>query len=238
MSAGGTTGRSSGAARSARCCATPTTAGDGLGRGRPGLCRGGGRRGRHHGRPTWSVHGHHYALVRIDDLAPARDARTWSTRRPHRVAAARRDEFPPSVIRTIDPGAPFRLAFGSCRRSDPLDEEHLDALGADALVALAEPDGRRTAQRVAGHAAVASATRCTPTSPPSGSSSSCARRRDDRELRGGGRDPELRGVHLAVPRGVDTARRPLAPVDRPDRMLLDDHDLRDDWNTSLSWRRE
>ena len=34
--------------------------------------------------------------------------------------------FPPSVIRAIDPDAPFRLAFGSCRRSDPLDEEHFD----------------------------------------------------------------------------------------------------------------
>ena len=45
--------------------------------------------------------------------------------------------FPPSVIRTPDPDAPFRLAFGSCRRSAPFDDEHLDELGADALVALA-----------------------------------------------------------------------------------------------------
>jgi hypothetical protein len=45
--------------------------------------------------------------------------------------------FPPSVIRAIDPDAAFRLALGSCRRSDPLDDEHLAAFGPDALVAPA-----------------------------------------------------------------------------------------------------
>ena len=42
---------------------------------------------------------------------------------------------------------------------------------------------------------------------------------------------------MAVPRGVDAAavRWLLSTV--PSGMLLDDHDLRDDWNTSLSWRR-
>ena len=58
------------------------------------------------------------------------------------MAARRTRAFPPSVIRTLDPDAPFRLAFGSCRRSEPFDEEHFDALGADALVALADADGR------------------------------------------------------------------------------------------------
>ena len=84
------------------------------------------------------MHGHHYALVLHRALRP-------NSRHEYRVRLDGQDvwppadsEFPPSVIRTPDPEAPFRLAFGSCRRSAPFDHEHLEELGADALVALAE----------------------------------------------------------------------------------------------------
>ncbi len=90
------------------------------------------------GAPTWSVHGHHYALVCVDRLAPGSTNEYAVTLDGHRVWPTERAGFPPSVIRTANPAAPFRLAFGSCRRSDPLDEEHVATIGVDALVALAE----------------------------------------------------------------------------------------------------
>src|SRR5829696_10088620 len=95
-----------------------------------------------HTAPTWSVHGHHYALVRLEDL-PAKAATEYRVELdgfhfwPEPGSA-----MPPSVIRTPDFDEPYRLSFGSCRRSAPFDAAHLEQLGADALVALA---GRMTA---------------------------------------------------------------------------------------------
>src|SRR4051794_24459603 len=67
---------------------------------------------------TWAVHGHHYALVVVTGLEPG-------TETPYTVAFDGRQvwpppdsEFPPSVIRTYDGQESFRLAFGSCRRSE------------------------------------------------------------------------------------------------------------------------
>ena len=69
-----------------------------------------GRRAR-----TFEVSGHHYALVVIGDLQPGREyeyqvALDGAVRWPEPDS-----EFPPSVLRTPDPGRPLRLAFGSCR---------------------------------------------------------------------------------------------------------------------------
>ncbi len=68
---------------------------------------------------TFSVCGHHYALVIIDDLKPG-------STNPYEVAldGVKRwpepdSEFPPSVIRTITEGEELRLCFGSCRVSIP-----------------------------------------------------------------------------------------------------------------------
>ena len=69
-----------------------------------------GRRAR-----TFEVSGHHYALVVIGDLQPGAEyeyqvALDGAVRWPEPDS-----EFPPSVLRTPDPGRPLRLAFGSCR---------------------------------------------------------------------------------------------------------------------------
>ena len=146
--------------------------------------------------------------------------------------------MPPSVIRTADHDAPYRLSFGSCRRSAPFDAAHLDELGADALVALAGADGRRRARRRGPTSCCCSVTRCTPTTPPTRSSLACARRT-------GIADPEIVDeiqdfeeytwlYHEAWT--TPSVRWLLSTV--PSGMLLDDHDLRDDWNTSLTWREE
>ena len=64
---------------------------------------------------TFEVAGHHYALVVIGDLVPGTEyeyqvALDGAVRWPEPDS-----EFPPSVLRTPDPGRPLRLAFGSCR---------------------------------------------------------------------------------------------------------------------------
>src|SRR5437899_2036851 len=96
---------------------------------------------------TYEVSGHHYALVVIGDLLPGSEheyqvALDGAVRWPEPDS-----EFPPSVLRTPDPGRPLRLAFGSCRiaempvlprrlssrRAQRDEEEH----GPDAMIAFA-----------------------------------------------------------------------------------------------------
>ncbi len=185
---------------------------------------------------TWSVHGHHYALVEIDKLTP-RTANEYTVALDgHQVWPPEQSEFPPSVIRAIDHDAPFRLAFGSCRRADPLDEQHFAAIGADALAALANQMAG-TAHRSWPDELLLIGDQVYADEP---SETIVAR---------------LREVHTDPTKGIvdeiqnfeeytwlyheawspPAVRWLLSTV--PTGMLLDDHDLRDDWNTSLSWRR-
>ena len=86
---------------------------------------------------TWSVHGHHYALVRIEGLAPD-SATPYEVHLDGRKAWPLDNDFGPSVIRTPRADGTFRLTFGSCRRSAPFDAKGFKEFGPDALVALAE----------------------------------------------------------------------------------------------------
>src|SRR5215469_9682841 len=93
---------------------------------------------------TFEVAGHHYGLVVIDGLPPGAErqyqvALDGTVRWPEPGS-----QFPPSVLRTLDPGRPLRLVFGSCRRADlpaPQQERgrarHEEEHGADALCAYA-----------------------------------------------------------------------------------------------------
>ncbi len=93
---------------------------------------------------TFTVHGHHYALVIVDGLTPGStieyevhldDVRHWPPTDGH---------LPPSLIRTPFPDAEQRIVFGSCRAAAPHEEpydlelDHDDrGRGVDALWALA-----------------------------------------------------------------------------------------------------
>jgi hypothetical protein len=187
--------------------------------------------------PTWSVHGHHYALVRVEHLAP-RTANEYTVSLDGSPVWPPPDSaFPPSVIRAVDPDAAFRLAFGSCRRSDPLDDEHLAAFGADALVALAHAmaatphDEWPDALFLIGDQVYADEP----------SDEIIARLRlvhtdADSDINEEIHDYEEYTWLYHEAWTVPAIRWLLSTV--PTGMLLDDHDLRDDWNTSLSWRRE
>ena len=64
---------------------------------------------------TFEGSGHHYALVVVSGLRPGaeyayRVTLDGAVRWPEPDSA-----FPPSALRTLDPGRPLRLVFGSCR---------------------------------------------------------------------------------------------------------------------------
>lgn len=103
-----------------------------------------------HRSPTFHVRGHHYGLVAVRGLSPgavhpygvALDADTvW----PEHTSV-----FPASVIRTIHPSAPLRIAFGSCRvtaaHEPPASVSYSRTYGPDALRALAAEMGDRPAE--------------------------------------------------------------------------------------------
>lgn len=192
-----------------------------------------------HRAPTWSVHDHHFALVSIEGLEPATTNGYSVSVDGEPVWPLEGSGFPPSVIRTPDPDAPFRLAFGSCRRSAPFDDACFDAIGADALVALAArmretPTGEwPDALLMLGDQVYADEP-----------SEHIRERLHDRHRRQGRpADDEVDGEILDFEEYTwlyeeawmePSVRWLLSTV--PTAMLLDDHDLRDDWNTSKSWR--
>jgi hypothetical protein len=185
---------------------------------------------------TWTVHGHHYALVRIEGLTPASET-PYEVRLDETLVWPLEDgEFGPSLIRTPRADGTFRLTFGSCRRSAPFDEKGFKEFGPDALVALAE--------RMAAGAE----------HPPDAilllgdqvyaDDPSDAVLEKLREAHGGRQGSEVADeignfgeyTWLYDDSWVTPAVRWLFST-VPLCMLLDDHDLRDDWNTSLTWRR-
>jgi PhoD-like phosphatase len=93
---------------------------------------------------TFCVHGHHYALVVIEDLEPGQtyeyEVALDGERRWPQIGS----EFPPSAIRTLAGSGLVRIAFGSCRVALPhhppytlSKDEHDDGREFDALYTLA-----------------------------------------------------------------------------------------------------
>ncbi|CAA9400967.1 MAG: Phosphodiesterase/alkaline phosphatase D [uncultured Quadrisphaera sp.] len=234
--------------------------------------------------PTWGVHGHHYAVVVLEGLAPASTtayrldldgAVAWPPPAGGELAAALAG-LPPSTIRTLRRDGKLRLSFGSCRRTAGFDAKGLKAFGADALVQtalqmaqaaadLAEAThGRATTGSGAGSGAVEGPARADGANPTDGPAtwpwpdallfagdqvyadepSEPLVERLEAVNRGGPRDGVAGQVgtfeqytwlyHEAWT--VPEVRWLLSTV--PTAMLLDDHDLRDDWNTSAAWREE
>ncbi|GAB2676016.1 DUF7800 domain-containing protein [Kribbella swartbergensis] len=185
---------------------------------------------------TWTVHGHHYALVRIEGLAPASETPYEVRLDGKRVWPLPDSEFGPSVIRTPRADGTFRLTFGSCRRSAPFDAQAFERFGPDALVALAE----RMAAGVeeAPDAILLLGDQVYADDP------SDAVLEKLRAAHGGRQGSEVADeigdfeeyTWLYDDAWLEPAVRWLFST-VPLCMLLDDHDLRDDWNTSLTWRR-
>jgi hypothetical protein len=188
---------------------------------------------------TFEVCGHHYALVPVTGLEPdsripyevhVDGAKVWP--RPS-------SPFPDSIIPTRGPltAGHARILFGSCRYVKVSDRKQAALYGLDALdaysarLASRPVEERPTALLLLGDQVYAD--ELTPQT-----RRRIAGRRDrhpdwpDDEIvgfdeyvglyRDSWSDPEIRWILSTVP----TA------------MIFDDHDVRDDWNTSAAWRRQ
>ena len=198
---------------------------------------------------TWGVHGHHFAVLHLCHLREGEET-------PYTVELDGEQVWPldpgrPSVICTPRADDTVRLAFGSCRRGESQTSEALREIGADALVALAH----RMAQaprREWPDAMLLLGDQVYADIPSREITERLAERRDaglgpqsvrDSAGAGGDRDvsdeicdfEEYSWLYHESWRDPDV-RWLLSTV--PSCMILDDHDLRDDWNSSYSWRRE
>jgi hypothetical protein len=103
-----------------------------------------------HRERTFGVAGHHYALVRIGGLEPAGFYEYEVALDGERHWPLPGSELPPSVIRTLSPGKPVDICFGSCRVAVPhkkpytlSKDEDEDGHELDALHVLAERMARQ-----------------------------------------------------------------------------------------------
>ena len=184
---------------------------------------------------TFAVHGHHYALVEADGLDPGSvlpytleidGAQVW----PEPASG-----FPPPVIATLKPGKPLRMAYGSCRTSVPHDESGNRTHGVDSLrayaLAMAAGGELPWPDLVAflGDQVYADLT-------SEQMQQFIRARRDIEEPPGEELQDYEEYAHLYNLAWSDPANRWLLST-LPSAMIFDDHDIRDDWNASLSWKR-
>ena len=183
---------------------------------------------------TFTVHGHHYALVDVDGLAPGTE-RSYEVRIDGALVWPEPDsEFPAPVITTLSAGRPLRLAFGSCRTSVSHDRRGNRTHGVDSLrtFALALASGRATRPDLLmflGDQVYADST-------SKEMQEFIKSRRDIHEDPGKELKDYEEYAHLYQLAWTDPANRWLLSC-VPTAMIFDDHDVRDDWNASLDWKR-
>ena len=191
---------------------------------------------------TFGVHGHHYALVECTGLEPGSVSPYTVTVDGQQVWPQSGGELPlpASAIATLKPGKPLRMAFGSCRTSVAHDEQGNRKHGVDALRAYALAMGGVTHAYgelpwpdlvlFLGDQVYADET--------SGEMQEFIEsRRDISEPPGEELKDYEEYAHLYKLAWRDEANRWLLST-LPSAMIFDDHDVRDDWNTSAEWRRE
>ena len=188
---------------------------------------------------TFAAHGHHYAMVVADGLEPGShtpytvevgDQQVWP---PTEGEGA---TFPPSVIATLKPGKPLRMAFGSCRTSVAHDAKGNATHGVDALRSLALKMATDPTVRwpdlvlFLGDQVYADET-------TEEMQEFIRARRDIEEPPGKELKDFEEYAHLYHLAWSDPLNRWLLST-LPSSMIFDDHDVRDDWNTSYAWKQE
>ncbi|MGA9872310.1 MAG: alkaline phosphatase D family protein [Rhodococcus sp. (in: high G+C Gram-positive bacteria)] len=190
---------------------------------------------------TWGIHGHHYALVALDGLPPNSpvDYEVTFDGVPVWPEAGKR-----AAVHTVDAHGPVTLAFGSCRRGDNYSEESVKRIGSDALAGLGtrmlaqDPGEWPQALLLLGDQVYAD-----DPSPEIIDKLRARRAAGDGPESARGTDAENEICDFEEYSwlyreswGAEPVRTLLASV--PTCMILDDHDLRDDWNSSASWRAD
>ncbi len=184
--------------------------------------------------PTFTVAGHHYALVDVTGLQPATSTPYEVHLDSQRVWPRHGSAWPASRIRTRGGGGELQVVFGSCRHAKPDEPREASKLGIDALdvyatrLASIPPHEWPDALLLLGDQVYAD-------NPTSQTRRWLASRRDRRP-------PVMEAanfceyVRLYSESWSDEELRWLLST-IPTAMIFDDHDVRDDWNTSAAWRR-
>lgn len=186
---------------------------------------------------TFAVHGHHYAVVDVEAPADGSPA-------PYVLYLDGRQAWP-------EPGSPLpvprvrsqrgqvvRLVVGSCRKVAPHDADHNRRLGVDALRAYAH----RMMTTPAGEwpdLLLLIGDQVYADDPGSDVRDFLASRRDLAAPGSPGAEMADFEEYAFLYRSAwsdPSVRWLLSTV--PSAMLFDDHDIRDDWNTSQAWRDE
>ncbi len=193
---------------------------------------------------TFTVAGHHYALVVLTGLEPASSTPYEVRLDGDAVWPMPGSPFPPSRIRTVDPGRPIRLIFGSCRDAPSVrgtsarrrsvrgrgdrepDPDVLDAFA----TRMAGQDHQEWPDLLL---LVGDQVYADDTSPAM--RDFIRTRRDIRRApRAEVADFEEYTRLYLESWAEPTVRWLLSTL--PSSMIFDDHDVRDDWNTSHAWR--
>jgi hypothetical protein len=183
---------------------------------------------------TFSVAGHHYAVVVLTGLPAASSTAYAVSIDGAPVWPLAGTLFPPSRIRTLDPSRPIRLLFGSCREAPRRGEdtgERVDVLDAFATRMLTQDHQVWPNLLVfAGDQVYADDTS------PAMRTFISSRRDIRRPPKAEVADFEEYTRLYRESWGVPKIRWLLSTL--PTSMIFDDHDVRDDWNTSLAWRQD
>jgi PhoD-like phosphatase len=192
---------------------------------------------------TFEIEGHHYALVCIYGLEPS-SVHEYEVRLDgERKWPAPDSEFPPSTIRTIESGRPIRIAYGSCRVALPHHkpytlpkDEHDAGREFDALYTLAREMLEWPRERWPDLLLMVGDQVYVDEGSPEV-------RKYIRETRGVDDPPGeevanfeeyTRLYHESW--GDPVIRWLLSTV--ASAMVIDDHDMHDDWNISRAWRED
>jgi len=192
--------------------------------------------------PTFEVDGHHYALVRLEDLEPG-------STNPYTVELDGEErwplpdsQLPASVIRTLGDG-PLDVRFGSCRVALPNEEpythtkdRHEDGREVDALHVLAKEMCRRPCEEWPELLLLLGDQVYVDEGAP-------RTREKIRQRRGVGTEPgeEVTDFEEYTWLYQESWSEPLVRwlfSTVSVSMLWDDHDMSDDWNISRSWVEE
>jgi hypothetical protein len=189
-----------------------------------------------HSEHTWTMAGHHYALVIIEDLQPG-SSTAYEVRLGDEVVWPPLDSSrPPSRIRTQGDGREVRLAFGSCRYARAAVKLADRRFDPDSLVCYSRVlAGQNEDEWPDGILMLGDQVYADETSEPTR-----RRIRARRDITTGAKDQvadfeEYTWLYLESWTDPDV-RWLMSTV--PSSMIFDDHDVRDDWNTSHEWRED
>ncbi|HWE09826.1 MAG TPA: alkaline phosphatase D family protein [Solirubrobacteraceae bacterium] len=192
---------------------------------------------------TFHVSGHHYALVAIEGLTPGETVEYEVALDGVRRWPEPGGGMPPSRLVPLAPERGLRLAFGSCRVAAPHEapwvlerREDKEGRGVDALGALAQRmAGQRPEEWPSMLLMIGDQVYADDASPQT--RAFIRSRRSTLEPPGEDVADFQEYARLYRESWSDPLIRWLLST-LPSAMIFDDHEVIDDWNTSLSWKRE